>query len=266
MDQALSKRVTAVGADSQRYGDPFELWIRLRAAYGPEVNVIDLYALVAHKRGVEAHQLPVAEREELAARALPLMRSGFEFIAGTGRAQRDPIEIVPYDAIWPRRFRTWRKRLTQALGSTTRRIEHVGSTAVKGLPAKPLIDIQVSVDDLEGESDYVPPIESLGVQLRSRDSQHRFFRPFSELPREVHIHVCALGGEWERRHLLFRDYLRADAPARDAYATSKRLAAQQWSDDRVAYTEAKDGQIRELMVAAEAWARQEGWAVSVTTF
>jgi GrpB-like predicted nucleotidyltransferase (UPF0157 family) len=131
------------------------------------------------------------------------------------------------------------------------------------MPAKPLIDIQVSVNDLEGESGYVPAIESLGVQLRSRDSEHRFFRPFSGLPREVHIHVCALAGEWEKRHLLFRDYLRADAPAREAYATSKNLAAKRWSDDRVAYTDAKDHQIHELMVAAEGWARRTEWSVPV---
>ncbi|MHB8588308.1 MAG: GrpB family protein [Candidatus Dormibacteraceae bacterium] len=226
------------------------------------MNVIDLYALVAHNRGLQAHELPVAERERLAARALPLIRDGFEFIAGSGRAQRDPIEIVSYDETWPERFEALRTRLAEVLGSIAGRIEHVGSTAVPGLPAKPLIDVQVSVDDLQGESRYVPPIESLGVQLRSRDVEHRFFRPFPGLPREVHIHVCALAGEWEKRHLLFRDYLRADATAREAYATSKKLAAKRWSDDRVAYTEAKDDQIRELMVAADSWARRTGWSAS----
>jgi GrpB-like predicted nucleotidyltransferase (UPF0157 family) len=131
---------------------------------------------------------------------------------------------------------------------------------VPGLPAKPVIDIQISVDKLEAEPGYVPQIEALGVQLRSRDLEHRFFRPFSGLPREVHIHVCAFGGEWERRHLMFRDYLRSEKVARMAYAITKELAANRWSDDRVAYTEAKDGQIRELMVAAETWARQTGWS------
>jgi GrpB-like predicted nucleotidyltransferase (UPF0157 family) len=262
VDRDLSRKVAGIGSDPHQYADPFELWSRLRGAYGPEINVIDLYALVAHLRGLQAYELPVAEREELAARALPQMRDGFEFIAGSGRAQRDPIEVVAYDEKWPTRFESLRTRLAEVLGPTARRIEHVGSTAVAGLPAKPVIDIQVSVDNLQAESAYVPAIEALGVQLRSRDSEHRFFRPFSGLPREVHIHVCALGGEWEKRHLLFRDYLRADAPAREAYAASKNLAAMRWSDDRVAYTEAKDHRIRELMVAADAWARLTGWSAA----
>jgi GrpB-like predicted nucleotidyltransferase (UPF0157 family) len=259
MDPALSRRVAAIGADPRGSADPFEVWSRLRARYGPDVSVIDLYSLVGNQRGLQAHELPVAEREQLAARALPLMRDGFEFIAGSGRAQRDPIEIVSYDETWPKRFVAWRDRLTDGLDGISRRIEHVGSTAVPGLPAKPVIDIQVSVDNLEVEPGYVPPIEALGVQLRSRDLEHRYFRPFSGEPREVHIHVCAIRGAWERRHLLFRDYLRTDATAREAYATSKRLAADRWADDRVAYTEAKDSQIHELMSAAEVWARRTGW-------
>ena len=262
MDPELSRLIREIGADPEQYRDPFMLWSRLRAAYGPAVNVIDLYSLVAHIRGLHAHELPVAEREQLSARALPLARDGFEFVPESGRAQRDPIEIVPHDEIWAQRFVAWRNRLADALAGIGPRIEHVGSTAVVGLPAKPVIDIQVSVNDLEDEAGYVPPIEALGVQLRSRDLEHRFFRPFSGLSREVHVHVCTLGGEWERRHLLFRDYLRANAVARKAYANSKELASKQWSDDRVAYTDAKDHQIRELMVAAGNWARQKGWSAS----
>jgi GrpB-like predicted nucleotidyltransferase (UPF0157 family) len=261
MDPELRRLIAEIGSDPQRDADPFELWSRLRATYGPAVNVIDLYTLVARNRGLQAHELPVAEREQLSSRALPLTRDGFEFIAGSGRAERDPIEIASYDEIWPQRFMAWQTRLAEALGDTGRRIEHVGSTAVPALPAKPVIDIQVSVEDLDAESGYVPPIEGLGVQLRSRDLEHRYFRPFTRLPRDVHVHVCFLGGEWERRHLLFRDYLRANAAAREAYAISKELAANRWSDDRVAYTEAKDGQIRELMSAAEVWAPRTGWFV-----
>ncbi len=74
-----------------------------------------------------------------------------------------------------------------AIATPQRRIDHVGSTAVPGLIAKPVIDIQVSVDDIRNESTYVPAIESLGVQLRSRDDDHRFFRPFAGRPRDVHI-------------------------------------------------------------------------------
>jgi len=128
-----------------------------------------------------------------------------------------------------------------------------------------VIDIQVSVQDLGEESSYVPAIESLGVQLRSRDDEHRYFRPFSGLPREVQVHVCRMGSTWERQALLFRDYLRASPAARDAYAQAKRLAADRWKDDRIAYTDAKGAQILDLMAAAEDWARRTGWNVQAVT-
>jgi GrpB-like predicted nucleotidyltransferase (UPF0157 family) len=91
---------------------------------------------------------------------------------------------------------------------------------------------------------------------------HRFFRPFAGQPRDVHVHVCQAGSDWEREHLLFRDYLRNHADARDAYARVKDEAAQVWSDDRIACTEAKTGVILELLVAAESWARAASWTVT----
>jgi GrpB-like predicted nucleotidyltransferase (UPF0157 family) len=78
----------------------------------------------------------------------------------------------------------------------------------------------------------------------------------------VHVHVCQAGSDWEREHLLFRDYLRSYASARDAYARVKREAAQVWSDGRIAYTEAKTGVILDLLDAAETWARTNSWAVT----
>jgi GrpB-like predicted nucleotidyltransferase (UPF0157 family) len=108
----------------------------------------------------------------------------------------------------------------------------------------------------------VAQIEQAGVQLRSRDVLHRFFRPFAGQRRDVHIHVCRAGSDWEREHLLFRDYLRNDADARDAYARVKDEAAQVWSDDRIAYTEAKTGVILDLLGVAESWARATSWTVT----
>jgi GrpB-like predicted nucleotidyltransferase (UPF0157 family) len=254
--------VVGLGEDPDRCADPFDVWRRLRAAHGADVNVIDLYALVGHPRGLQPHHLPVDEREQLATRALPLTSEGFEFIEGSGRGEREPIRIVPYEGRWQAQFVSWRDRLAGALGHTARRIDHVGSTGVPGLPAKPIIDVQVSVDDLEAEARYMPAIESLGVQLRSRDHERRYFRPFAGLHRDIHVHVCPVGSAWERRHLLFRDYLREDSAAREVYAAAKYKAAEQWGDDRVAYTEAKDGSIREITATAEAWAKRVGWTVS----
>src|SRR5438445_1777049 len=89
----------------------------------------------------------------------------------------------------------------------------------------------------------------------------QYFRPFAGRPRDVHIHVCDAGSEWERRHPLFVAYLRADAAAREGYMEAKQSALARWADDRIAYTESKDEVIRNLMVRAESWARVEGWSL-----
>jgi GrpB-like predicted nucleotidyltransferase (UPF0157 family) len=172
---------------------------------------------------------------------------------------------VSYDPDWPARFNEWKLKLSGAIDPPPLRIAHVGSTAVPGLAAKPVVDIQVSVDDLGHEQTYVPAIESLGVQLRSRDDDHRFFRPFAGRPRDVHIHVCNAGSTWERRHLMFVAYLRVDANARDAYVKAKQSAVARWADDRIAYVEAKDEVIRGIQVRAEAWARDSSWRPDRTT-
>jgi GrpB-like predicted nucleotidyltransferase (UPF0157 family) len=185
------------------------------------------------------------------------------FARTEGSERQDPsVEVVAYDRSWPGRYERWHDLLDGQLADTALRMEHVGSTAVPGLPAKPTIDIQISVADLDDEPRYVAQIEQAGVQLRSRDALHRFFRPFAGQPRDVHVHVCQAVSDWEREHLLFRDYLRSHAGARDAYAGVKWEAAKVWSDDRIAYTEAKTGVILDLLDAAETWARTNSWAVT----
>jgi GrpB-like predicted nucleotidyltransferase (UPF0157 family) len=233
--------------------DPFDAWQRLRQAGGRRVTVIDLYELVARPRGLEPHELPLDERRTLARKALAIAWPGFE---GTDDSDRpvEPVEIHGYDPGWPRRYARWRTVIADALGPSAVRIEHVGSTSVPGLPAKPIIDIQVSVEDLTDESAYVGPLEAAGLQLRSRDDLHRFFRPFPDRQREVHVHVCPQGSDWERDHLLFRDYLREHLEARDAYAETKRRAAEHWRDDRLAYTDAKTETVLAIMDRAHAWA------------
>ena len=232
--------------------EPHEAWRRLREAEGRRTTIVDLYELVARRRGLAGHQLPRAERVELARSVMPVLWPGFVRTEGSER-QDLSLEVVAYDPAWPGRYQWWRDRLAGQLGGTALRIEHVGSTAVPGLPAKPTIDVQVSVADLDEESRYVPQIEQVGVQLRSRDTLHRFFRPFAGQPREVHVHVCQAGSEWESEHLLFRDYLRSHPGARDAYAQVKWEAAAVWWDDRIAYTEAKTAVILDLLHAAQAW-------------
>jgi GrpB-like predicted nucleotidyltransferase (UPF0157 family) len=236
----------------------FASWRKLREARGTKISVIHLYELVARPRGLAAHELSADERDQLALRALPILYPGHEVIPDS-RRPLELIELVPYNPAWATRFEHLRGHLLSALDRPPRRIEHIGSTAVPGLAAKPIIDIQVSVDDFRDEPSYAPAIESLGVQLRSRDDEHRYFRPFADRARDVQIHVCNAGGSWERRHPLFVSYLRMNAAARTSYAAAKQMAVARWADDRVAYTEAKRAAIDTIMVAAEAWAEKTGW-------
>jgi GrpB-like predicted nucleotidyltransferase (UPF0157 family) len=187
---------------------------------------------------------------------------GVEWTEGSRRPSEEPIEIVPWEPAWPSRYEDWRRRLATSLGPAALRIDHVGSTSVPGLAAKPVLDVQVSVRDVEDEASYVPAIESVGVRLRMREAGHRYFRPPEGLPREIQVHVCAAGSRWERDHLLFRDYLRAHAPVAAEYGRRKAALAERYRTDRIAYTEAKTGFILDALDAAARWAEATGWTLS----
>lgn len=154
------------------------------------------------------------------------------------------IAVVPYDTAWPGMYASERDRLAAALGDVAVRIDHIGSTAVPGLAAKPWIDIQAQVRWMRPRGAYRDPLLALGYVHHPDDDDHEFFdrRPY-------HVHVCAAGGDWARRHLAFRDLLRRDAAARAAYQDEKlRLAAEH--EDVLSYTEAKTPIIRRLQDAS----------------
>jgi GrpB-like predicted nucleotidyltransferase (UPF0157 family) len=182
--------------------------------------------------------------------------SATEWFADVGD---EPVELSEPDAMWSRRFEAIRRQLAKALGPTAVRIDHIGSTAVPSIPAKPIIDVQVSVNQLEAEDRYQPQIEALGWPLRARELAHRFFRPPAGEARTVHIHVCETGGSWERDHLLFRDYLRAHPGRAAEYAALKRQLAASFGNDRPAYTRSKVPFIEATLAVAERWARRTGW-------
>jgi GrpB-like predicted nucleotidyltransferase (UPF0157 family) len=199
----------------------------------------------------------------------PVAGQGRPFRGGTilGAERNDPVAIVPYDPRWPSRFAAWRERLARAMDGSAVRIEHIGSTAVPGLAAKPVVDIQVSVSDVADEDSYVTAVESVGFGLRYRNEGlgWRYFRPPPGLPRETQVHVCSVGSESERLHLLFRDYLRAHPAEADAYAAAKREAAARHPTDRIAYTDAKGLFIHPALQRAEGWAGETGWSVETST-
>jgi GrpB-like predicted nucleotidyltransferase (UPF0157 family) len=254
--RTLADRLAAAGVSDG--AEPWQAWLQLRAAEGNRATVIDLYELVAAAQGLAAHELPTATRFSLARRAMAQTWPGFAVTEGTERPQM-PLVVVDYDPAWPRTYERWRQRVIAALGRTAIRIAHVGSTSVPDLAAKPIVDIQVSVADLGDEPHYVPQLQGVGLVLRSRDELHRYLRPPADQPRQVHVHVCAAGGQWERVHLLFRDYLRAHPAACLRYAEAKRAGARRWSDDGWAYTEAKTGVVLDILEQAEYWAVATGW-------
>lgn len=185
------------------------------------------------------------------------------------------ILIVPYRDSWPAEFHDLAATLRAALGPLALRIDHIGSTAVPGLPAKDVIDIQVTVARLE---DAVPrAMEQAGYEQIAGIRQDHIPLGGSDDPAEwekwifkpregrtAHVHVRQAGRANQRYPLLFRDYLRGHAPARDAYAQVKHALARLHPDDKQAYYDVKDPVCDIIMAAAECWAAASGWKQSAS--
>ena len=150
-----------------------------------------------------------------------------------------PVEVVAPDPAWPEWYAVVRDRVIEALGDRVLAIEHVGSTAVPGLWAKPMIDIDLTVADSADESAWLPDLESAGFVLRVREpdwEEHRVLR--SEEP-AANVHVFSPGAREPQRVRMFRDWLRTHPDDRDRYAEVKRAVAARGFDDAMLYNNAK---------------------------
>jgi GrpB-like predicted nucleotidyltransferase (UPF0157 family) len=165
-----------------------------------------------------------------------------------------------YDPAWPERFAELGRELRGGLGDVALRIDHIGSTSVPGLAAKPIIDLQVSVAAFDPLEAFRTPLERLGYVYRA-DNPERTKRYFREPPgrRRTHVHVRRAGSFSEQWALLFRDYLRAHREVADGYAARKRGLAIRFRDDRHGYTEAKVPVMWEIIRRADEWAQAQGW-------
>ena len=143
-----------------------------------------------------------------------------------GQPIGEAVEIHDPSDEWAAIGRRWEERLKESLSPLPVAVDHVGSTSVPGLAAKPVTDLQVQVPDLADERAYVPALEGLGMALRARRSDFRFLRPPAGRARNVHIHVCEAGSAWAVEHLAFRDALRRDASLARAYEGLKRYLAE----------------------------------------
>jgi len=168
------------------------------------------------------------------------------------------IVVSDYDPNWPALFAQERTRIAQALGAFASAIEHVGSTAVPGLPSKPIIDLLVGVRSLdEAGQRCIKPLEALGYiympDYASWIPGELFFRKGPPGPWTHHLHMMEPSHpRWEAR-LVFRDYLRAHREAARAYADIKRALAASSKDDIEAYRTGKDAFVQENMAKARAW-------------
>jgi GrpB-like predicted nucleotidyltransferase (UPF0157 family) len=158
-----------------------------------------------------------------------------------------PIVVVAPDPAWPAVFDRVRARIAAALGPTALEIEHVGSTSVPGLCAKPVIDVDLTVPDSSDERAFVPALEAAGFELRGREpdrEEHRYFRGSDP---DVNVHAFSPGSRESQRERRFRDWLITHADDRAAYGALKRELAQHGGfTDVMHYNNAKAGLIYDI--------------------
>jgi len=139
------------------------------------------------------------------------------------------IHLAEYDPEWPALFRREEERVRRALGDRVLRLEHIGSTSVPGLAAKPIIDMCLVLADTSDEAGYVPALEAAGYTLWIREPDWFEHRLFKGPDTDVNLHVYPEGCQEIERYLLFRDRLRSNAADRELYERAKReLARRRW--------------------------------------
>ena len=151
----------------------------------------------------------------------------------------ESIVVADYDPAWAQQFAKVGSVLREALGPVVVGVEHVGSTSVAGLPAKPIIDVDLLVPDSAGEADYVAALEGHGYRLVLREPWWYGHRMLISAAEDVHLHVWPRSAPEPIRHLLFRDWLRSHPDDRDLYASTKRRLAQDTADRPGDYSLAK---------------------------
>lgn len=161
-----------------------------------------------------------------------------------------PIQVVDYDPTWPHLFAREADRIKAALGDRILLLEHVGSTSVPGLAAKPKIDILLVVANSANEPAYVPPLEVVGYRLQIRESDWYEHRMFKGPDTDINLHVFSPGCPEIKRMVLLRNWLRDNAADRQLYAHTKReLARQHWTYMQN-YADAKTAVVEEILIRA----------------
>jgi GrpB-like predicted nucleotidyltransferase (UPF0157 family) len=164
----------------------------------------------------------------------------------------DPLVVMPYNAAWSAQFETERAQIQRAFGELAAHFEHIGSTSVEGLAAKPIIDIAIIVESAEDAIRAITPLVRLGFTCfgEAEIPGRIYFHRHAYAP--CHIHLYVRDNPELERHLLFRDYLRAHPETAQQYAELKFALAEKFRNDRPGYTEAKTEFIRGIEAIARA--------------
>jgi GrpB-like predicted nucleotidyltransferase (UPF0157 family) len=209
------------------------------------ICLLTIWEALEHRSGTE-----LVDRKKP---SLPITEEQLKQITvGELKPHDAPITLVEYDLEWPKNFAREAKRIKAALGDRAIMVEHVGSTSVPGLVAKPIIDILLVVADSADEPSYVPALEAAGYVLRIREPDWHEHRLFKGPDTNINLHVFTQGSEEIHRTLMLRDWLRTNEADRELYARSKRsLAGKKWRYVQN-YADAKTEVVEEILERAKA--------------
>ncbi|WP_369903064.1 GrpB family protein [Bacillus manliponensis] len=162
------------------------------------------------------------------------------------------VVIKAYTEKWSRQFQEESVLFKKIVGDQAIAIEHIGSTSVQGLGAKPILDMMIGVRDLEEVQRFIEPLEKIGYEhvVHKEFPNRRFFRKGAWRAGTHHLHIYTYGSEEWVNNLLFRDYLRVHPTVRQQYEILKKELAETYKFDRVAYTNAKAPFIKKVIVEA----------------
>ena len=178
-----------------------------------------------------------------------------------GGVEKRELVLVDHDPEWSTTYAEHERRILAALGAVAVQVEHIGSTSVPGLAAKPIIDVLVTVEDITAEEDYLVPLLEAGYVLRVREPGHRLVRTPA---RDVNVHVMRAGDPLAADYLVFRDRLRSDPDDRILYEGTKRVLVEQDWPDTNAYADAKTDVVAEILARArQALAGEQPGVVTV---
>jgi len=162
--------------------------------------------------------------------------------------ERGTVELVPYQGEWPERYEREVERLTDIAGDRFVEFEHIGSTAIEGMPAKPIIDILAVVEDLDETEAVTPALERHGYERRPDTVGERlFFAKGPRASRTVYLSVAEMESDFYHEKIAFRDHLRESPELAERYASVKKRLAEKYPGDRDKYTAEKGEFIRGVL-------------------